>query len=341
MGLDAILVTERVNYCYLTGFTGTRGYLLVSGSDACLFTDFRYTQQAVEQTGGLDVKEIGSRWVEDMHRYLTEKKIRELGLEKEYISYQLYSLFHEKWPDINVRPEEKLTASLRVIKDDGEVRAIQQSVDLADQAFQYILGELKPGLREKDIELKLEYFMRSAGAKGSAFDIIVASGERGALPHGVASDKEMKQGEMVTMDFGCILHGYCSDITRTVFLGKAGKREKEIYRLVQEGQKMGVAAVRPGIRGEEADDVVRDFFAAAGHKAHFGHGLGHGVGMEVHEAPRLAPGAKEVLQPGMVVTVEPGIYIQGFGGVRIEDMVLVTEEGCRILTKSSKDLIEL
>ncbi len=330
-----------MNYRYLTGFTGTRGYLLVTEEGACLFTDFRYTQQAGEQAPGLEIREIGTRWVEDMHRYLNEKKIGELGLEKDYISYQLYALFSEKWPDIKLRPEDKLTASLRLIKDPEETAAIQEAVDLADQAFTYILGHIKPGLEEREIALKLEVYLREAGASERSFDFIVASGKRGALPHGVASHKVLQQGDLVTLDFGGILKGYCSDITRTLCLGKAGDRQKEIYRLVREGQERGLKAVKAGVTGEEADKVVRDFFGEAGYGEYFGHGLGHGVGMEVHEAPRLAPAAADGLEPGMVVTVEPGIYIPDFGGVRIEDMVLVTGEGCRVLTKSSKDLIEL
>ncbi len=341
LDLEGALVAEKVNYRYLTGFTGTRGYLLASRDDACLFTDFRYVQQARGQAPGLEVREIGPKWVEDLHRYLVERGITRLGLEKEYISYQLYALFAEKWPDIEPSPVEKLTLSLRGIKDAGEAEAIQKSVDLADRAFQYILPAIKPGVKERDISLKLEFFLRNAGAEDKSFDFIVASGERGAMPHGVASTKELEQGDLVTMDFGCIYQGYCSDITRTVSVGKAGQRQQELYELVAKGQQMGINAVKPGVAGKEVDAVVRDFFAAHGHAGHFGHGLGHGVGMEIHEAPRLSPESEDVLQPGMVVTVEPGLYIEGFGGVRIEDMVLVTAEGCRVLTKSSKDLKEL
>lgn len=341
LDLDGALVVEKVNYRYLTGFTGTRGYLLVSRDEACLFTDFRYMQQARGQAPGLDVREVGSLWVEDLHRYMTEQGIYRLGLEKEYISYHLYALFTEKWPHIELCPEEKLTSSLRERKDEEEVKIIQKSVDLADQAFQYILPALKAGVRERDISLKLEFFLRDAGAEDKSFDFIVASGERSAMPHGVASSKEMQQGDFLTMDFGCIYQGYCSDITRTVCLGKATKRQRELYSLVAAAQEMGLAAVKPGVMGKEVDAVVRDFFTAKGFGPHFGHGLGHGVGLEIHEVPRLSPEGVDILQPGMVVTVEPGLYIEGFGGVRIEDMVLVTQEGCRILTKSSKELQEL
>ncbi len=341
MQLDGILVTERVNYRYLTGFTGSRGYLLVLKGEACLFTDFRYTQQAGEQVPGLEIREIGNRWVEEIHEYLGEKKVEELGLEKDYLSYQLFDLLRDKWADIKLRPEEKLTAALRSLKDPEEVSVIQESVDLADRAFTYILGELKPGVRERDIALKLEFFLREAGASERSFDFIVASGKRGAMPHGVASEKALEEGDLVTLDFGGVFQGYCSDITRTLSLGKAGDREREIYRLVKEGQERGLAAVRPGVTGEEADKVVRDFFVEAGYGKCFGHGLGHGVGLEVHEAPRLAPTAVDRLEAGMIVTVEPGIYIPDFGGVRIEDMVLVTGDGCRVLTGSSKEFMEL
>jgi Xaa-Pro aminopeptidase len=339
--LEGALVAEKVNYRYLTGFTGTRGYLLVSRDDACLFTDFRYAQQARGQAAGLEVREIGPKWEEDLHRYIGEQGITRLGLEKEYISYQLFALLAEKWQDLDLCPVEKLTLSLREIKDAGEVELIGESVELADRAFQYILPALKPGVKERDISLKLEYFMREAGAEEKSFDFIVASGERSAMPHGVASPKELERGDLVTMDFGCINGGYCSDITRTVCLGKAGLRQREVYERVAKGQEMGIHAVKPGVTGKEVDAVVRDFFAAHGYAGHFGHGLGHGVGMEIHEVPRLSPEGEDVLRPGMVVTVEPGLYVEGFGGVRIEDMVLVTAEGCRVLTKSSKELIEL
>jgi Xaa-Pro aminopeptidase len=339
--LEGALVAEKVNCRYLTGFTGTRGYLVVSLDDACLFTDFRYVQQARGQAAGMEVREIGPKWVEDLHRYLTEQGIARLGLEKDYISYQLYALLAEKWQDIELSPVDRLTLSLREIKDAGEEKVIQESVDLADRAFQYILPALKAGAKERDISLQLEFFLRNKGAEDKSFDFIVASGERSAMPHGVACAKELAPGDLVTMDFGGIYQGYCSDITRTVVLGKAGQRQREVYELVAKGQEMGIKAVRPGVTGKEVDAVVRDFFAAQGYAGHFGHGLGHGVGMEIHEIPRLSPEATEVLQPGMVVTVEPGLYIEGFGGVRIEDMVLVTPDGCRVLTKSRKDLIEL
>ncbi len=340
--LDAILVTEKVSYRYLTGFMGTRAYLLVTADEVILFTDFRYVKQAREQVlDEVTVVEISFSWIEEILLVLKEKTIICLGLEKEYVSYQLYSLFKDKWPEIELTPVEKSVANLRLIKEEEEVKAIVRSVELADKAFKYILPELRPGRVERDIALELEYFLRREGAEGISFDFIVASGQRGTMPHGVASDKKLQTGNLITLDFGCVLNGYCSDITRTVALGEISSRQKEIYALVLEAQLLGLTAVGPGKTGKEVDAVVRDYFSSKDLVKYFGHGLGHGVGLEVHESPRLSPDSEEELKPGMVVTVEPGLYIDDFGGVRIEDMVLVTSKGCRVLTKSSKELIKL
>ncbi len=340
--LDAILLTEKVSYRYLTSFTGTRAYLLVTSDEVILFTDFRYVKQAKEQvSAAVTVVEVSFNWTEDILLVLKEKNIIRLGLEKEYVSYHLFSLFKDKWPEIELTPVEKSVTSLRLIKEEEEMKAIIRSVELADKAFKHILSELRPGRVERDISLELEYFLRREGAEAISFDFIVASGERGAMPHGVASDKKLQLGDLITLDFGCVLNGYCSDITRTVALGKISSRQKEIYNLVLEAQLLGLTAVGPSKTGKEVDAVVRDYFSSKDFGKYFGHGLGHGVGMEVHESPRLSPESEEELKLGMVVTVEPGLYIDGFGGVRIEDMVLVAKKGCQVLTKSSKELIVL
>ena len=324
----------------MTGFTGTRAYLLVTADEVILFTDFRYVKQAREQVPTVvTVVEISFSWAEDILLVLKEKNIIQLGLEKEYISYHLYSLFKDKWPEIELNPVEKSVTNLRLVKEEEEIKAIIRSVELSDKAFKYILPELRPGRVERDIALELEYFLRREGAESISFDFIVASGKRGAMPHGVASTKKLQAGDLITLDFGCVLDGYCSDITRTVALGEVSDCQKKVYDLVLEAQLLGLTAVGPGKSGKEVDAVVRDYFSSRDLGKYFGHGLGHGVGMEVHESPRLSPDSEEELKPGMVVTVEPGLYIEGFGGVRIEDMILVTVKGCRVLTKSSKELI--
>ncbi len=314
---------------------------MVTGEEAILFTDFRYTKQAKEQSQGVELVEITSRWVEEIFEILKKKGIKKIGFEKEYISYSLYSLFKSKWTGISLKPVNNAVTAFRAIKHQEEIDAITKSVELADKAFKHILAEIKPGRKEREIALELEYFMRKEGAEGISFDFIVASGIRGAMPHGVASEKKLKEGEMVTLDFGCVLKGYCSDISRTVVLGDPSEKQKEIYSLVNAAQSLGLESLRPGIKAEDADKKVRDYFSLKGYGDFFGHGLGHGVGMEVHEAPRLAPCSEDELIPGMVVTVEPGLYIDGFGGVRIEDMALITSEGYQVLTKSSKDFIQI
>lgn len=314
---------------------------MVTGEEAILFTDFRYTKQAKEQSQGVELVEITSRWVEEIFEILKKKGIKKIGFEKEYISYSLYSLFKNKWTGISFKPVNSAVTAFRAVKDQEEIDAIINSVELADKAFKHILAEIKPGRKEREIALELEYFMRKEGAEGISFDFIVASGIRGAMPHGVASEKKLKEGEMVTLDFGCVLKGYCSDISRTVVLGDPSEKQKEIYSLVNAAQSLGLESLRPGIKAEDADKKVRDYFSLKGYGDFFGHGLGHGVGMEVHEAPRLAPCSEDELIPGMVVTVEPGLYIDGFGGVRIEDMALITSEGYQVLTKSSKEFIQI
>jgi Xaa-Pro aminopeptidase len=214
---------------------------------------------------------------------------------------------------------------------------MQEAADLADQTFTYILTKLKPGVSENEIALEMEIYMRKHGATSSSFDTIVASGERSALPHGVASDRLLQANEFVKLDFGAYYHGYCSDLTRTVVLGKPTERHKQIYDTVLEAQLLALEKLKPGMTGREVDAIARNVITKAGYGDHFGHGTGHGLGMEIHEAPRLSLLSDTVLEPGMVVTVEPGIYIPGFGGVRIEDDVVITENGIRILTKSSKD----
>ena len=235
-------------------------------------------------------------------------------------------------------PTSRVVESLRAVKDEGERDAIRKAAAIADRAFERILEELRPGRTEREIALRLEFMMREMGADGASFDIIVASGPRSALPHGVASDRVLEKGDLVTLDFGASYRGYCSDITRTVVLGEPNDAQRRIYETVREAQQAAVDAIRPGMTGKEADRVARDRIKASGYEKYFGHGTGHGLGMEVHEAPRLSPRGEEILEPGMVVTVEPGIYLPEFGGVRIEDDVIVTEDGREVLTQSPKHL---
>ncbi|HWQ62334.1 MAG TPA: aminopeptidase P family protein, partial [Negativicutes bacterium] len=230
---------------------------------------------------------------------------------------------------------------LRMVKDEAELAALRVAVRLADAAFDHILAYIRPGVSEREIALELEFFMRKKGAEKAAFDIIVASGQRSALPHGLAGDKRIAAGEFVTMDFGAVYEGYHSDITRTVVVGKASSRQREIYDLVRAAQQAGLDAITAGRPGCEVDGAARRVIGDAGYGEYFGHGLGHGVGLAIHEEPRLSPVGDVVLAPNMTVTVEPGVYLPDWGGVRIEDTVVVTANGVQILTASSKELIQL
>ena len=230
---------------------------------------------------------------------------------------------------------------LRVIKNEEELAWMERAEQIGDEAFSYILGELRPGISELEVAAKLEYFMRSNGAEKVSFDAIVASGLNSAMPHAVPTGKLLEKGDFVTLDFGCKYQGYCSDMTRTVVIGKADSRQKEIYQIVLDAQLAALEGLRPGMTGAEGDRLAREAIEKAGYGEYFGHGLGHSVGLEIHEKPALSMKDQTVLCPGMIETVEPGIYIPGFGGVRIEDMVVLTETGIRNLTSSPKELIEV
>ncbi|WP_372812945.1 M24 family metallopeptidase [Paenibacillus sp.] len=338
-GLQALLITNATNRMYMTGFTGSAGYVLITGQRAVLLTDFRYMTQAPQQAIGYEVVEHAPNPMVTILDILTGAGLRKLGFEQQDLTYASYVSYGKALNGIDLVPTDKLVETLRLIKDDTEIAIMQAAADLADRTFSHILGLLKPGLKEKDIALEIEMFVRKHGAASTSFETIVASGERSALPHGKASDRVIGTDEFVKLDFGAYYQGYCSDITRTVVLGKPADKHREIYGIVLEAQLEALSRIRPGMTGREADAVARDVIKRHGYGDFFGHGTGHGLGMEIHEAPRLSVQGDIVLEPGMVVTVEPGIYLPGFGGVRIEDDIVITENGNRRLTQSSKDLI--
>jgi Xaa-Pro aminopeptidase len=340
-GLDAVFVASDVNRRYLTGFTGTSGYVLVTADRAYLLTDFRYMEQAAAQATAYEVVRHAANVGETVSELLKKLGIRRLGFEQDGLTYGDYQSYAGQWTGIELVPTKNLVEELRMVKDAGELSVMREAAALADAAFRHILGKLAPGVTEREIALELEWHMRQNGASAVSFQTIVASGERSALPHGVAGERPLGKGEFVTLDFGAYYKGYCSDLTRTVVLGKATDRQKEIYGIVLEAQQHALASLKPGMSGKEGDALARNVIAGHGYGEHFGHGTGHGLGMEIHEAPRLSQTSDAVLRPGMVVTVEPGIYISGFGGVRIEDDVVITETGAERLTHSPKELIEI
>lgn len=338
---DALLVTNPVNRRYLTGFTGSAGAVLVTRDHAALLTDFRYREQAPRQAVGFEIVEHGQSMNQTIADSLKQWGVKTLLFEDGNLTFAAYRALETAVSFLQLQPAGGLVEQLRMVKEDGEVAIMQEAADLADRAFAHILGYVKPGVKESDIALELEVFMRSQGATSSSFDTIVASGERSALPHGVASDRVIGRNEFVKLDFGAYYKGYCSDITRTVVVGAPSDKHREIYGIVLEAQLHALDNLAPGMTGKEGDALTRDIITRYGYGEYFGHGTGHGLGMEIHEAPRVSVAGDIVLTPGMTFTVEPGIYLPGFGGVRIEDDVVMTESGIHILTRSPKDLIVL
>jgi Xaa-Pro aminopeptidase len=339
LDLEAIFITNAYNRRYLSGFTGTSGYLIITKDQAILLTDFRYMTQAPAQAQYFQVMEHGPKAIETVKEILIKHSVKQLGFEQDEVTFGLYQNYAAALNPIKLIPTDQLVEKLRMFKDAAELQIMQEAADLADQTFSYILTKLKPGISEKDIALDMEIYMRKHGATSSSFDTIVASGERSALPHGVASERLLQLNEFVKLDFGAYYHGYCSDLTRTVFLGKPTEKHRQIYDIVLEAQLKALSILKPGMTGKEGDAAAREVIQKAGFGNNFGHGTGHGLGMEIHEAPRLSLLSETILEAGMVVTVEPGIYIPGFGGVRIEDDVVLVDNGIRILTHSSKDFI--
>lgn len=339
--VDCLLVTEINHVRYLSGFSGSNGMVILAPPKAYFLTDFRYLVQAQKEVKGCTVIIADRELTSELPKLpVFSKKIR-VGVEAAFVSLKLQGLLKDLLPKADFRPTEKLIESLAITKDSEEIRKIKKAVRIADQAFSETLKYVKPGVKEKDIAIELEYNMRFQGADASAFDIIVASGQRSSMPHGKASGKKLRKGDFVTLDFGAVYQGYTSDITRTVVLGKATAKQKKIYDIVLTAQKKGCKAAKPGLACSRLDGVVREVIMKSGYGDNFGHGLGHGIGMIVHDHPTLNPRSTDILREGMVVTIEPGIYIPNWGGVRIEDDVLITASGGQILTKSPKDLLEL
>ncbi|MGI6533449.1 MAG: M24 family metallopeptidase [Peptococcia bacterium] len=339
-GLDAFLITDAVHCFYLSGFTGTNGWLLITAAQEqdYLVTDFRYQEQAAEQVTGLRIELQGASAVTTISELAQQCGLKTIGLDQEKVTLAVYAQLKEAMPQVTLLPSANPATEIRKRKNSQELQFIKKAVEIADKAFLHLLDYVRPGLSEKEIALELEFFMRRLGGTKNAFETIVASGERSALPHGVASNRILQDGDLVLLDFGTVYQGYHSDLTRTLYIGEPDGKAREIYQLVLRAQEAVLAQIQPGMKANELDAIARKMIAEAGYGAEFGHGLGHGVGLEIHEKPSLSPRDETVLEPGMVVTVEPGIYLPRWGGIRIEDMVVITPGGCEILTKSPKVL---
>ncbi len=340
--LDAILVTSAANRFYLSEFSGSAGKLLITKNDQnFLLTDFRYKEQAANETENFEIVEINKNPQEKLAEFIKERNINSLGFEDEDMSYKDYNKLNNLCQDIAFIPLEESITELRLIKEQKEIEKIREAIRIAESAYEEILNFIKPGIKEIEIAAELEYILRKKGGEGPSFDFIVASGKRSSLPHGVASDKKVKEGEFITIDFGTYYRGYCSDMTRTLVLGDPEPKQEKIYNLVLKAHKKVIEEVKPGMSGKEADQIARDIIKEAGYGEYFGHGLGHGLGIEVHEGPKVSYQSDVELKAGMVFTDEPGIYIPDYGGVRIEDDILLQESGCQVLNGLSKELITL
>ena len=334
-GLDAIVITSAENLRYLSGFTGGEGFLVLTKEQNTVIVDSRYTIQAKQQAKGFEVIEYKA----NPYKLIADMGFAKIGFEDGNISYAVYNKLKDTAGELAGVSAD--LDNLRKVKKEEEARCIRRAESIGDVAFEHILHFIKPGITEREVALELEYFMKKNGASALAFDTIVAVAERSALPHAEATDRSVEDGQFVLMDYGCKYNGYCGDMTRTVAVGNIDDRMKNIYDIVLKAQKEALKAVCAGAKNKEVDAVARDIIRDAGFGENFGHALGHGVGLLVHEAPNLSPRSEDTLQAGNIVTVEPGIYVEDFCGVRIEDLVLVTENGCENFTKSAKDLIIL
>jgi len=358
LGVEGLIICKAENLFYLSKFTGGEGLIFLTQREALLLVNFCYLEQAKWETD-LKVLKTDSNSL-SLSTYLNpvrninlatrhniisngvkSLKVRRVGFEEDFLTYQQYLDFKKRLKGIELKPLLNIVEKIREVKEEEEIAKILRAAEITDEGFNYILPSIKLGVREEEIANKLSYFLISRGAERTAFSPIVASGERSAWPHWTAGRKRLERGDLIILDFGAVFQGYCSDFTRTVVLGKASREQKKIYYAVAEAQKEALEKVEKGIRCSSLDRIARKSLGKRGYSKFFGHNLGHGVGVSVHERPSLSAKNKSKLKAGMVLTIEPGIYIPNLGGVRIEDMVLVTKTGKQILTKSPKELIEI
>ncbi len=337
---EAVIIHKPSNMRYLSGYTG-EGMLVLSHGVRAIITDFRYTEQVGQQAPGWTCLEIstGIGHADLVGQVLKEHGLTSARYEDDYVTVKGYETLVQKLPGVAITSLNRAPETLRMVKDEAELAQMEKACALSSQAFDYICGVIKPGMTEQQLKLELEYRMLSLGADSVAFSTIVASGPNGSLPHAVPGSRRVEKGDMVTLDFGARVNGYCADMTRTVAVGEPSAKMKEIYAIVLEAQMTCQDALAPGKVCKDIDALARDIIGAAGYGEHFGHGLGHGVGIDIHEEPRLSRVGVELLTPGHVVTVEPGIYLPGIGGVRIENTCVITQSGARSLVDAPRELL--
>ncbi|MFZ5980825.1 MAG: M24 family metallopeptidase [Candidatus Zixiibacteriota bacterium] len=341
--LDGMIFTHLDHVRYLTGYTGTNGLLVISRDGVDFFTDFRYADQARTQVKGarVHISAKGDLVANLKDFQPVHKKYYKFGVTEEYLNVGGLKKLAAGVPEAVFLGADKLVEELGWVKEPEELRAIKKAVAIGDIAFERVLQLIAPGVKERELSAELEYQMMMLGSEKPAFETIVASGYRSAMPHGVASDKKVKKGDFITFDFGATVDGYVSDMTRTVVVGKATSRQKKIYGIVLRAQLAGIKKVKAGIKAKEVDLTCRQIITKAGYGKNFGHGTGHGIGYFIHLGPRVSFQSEDKLMVNNVITIEPGIYLSGWGGVRIEDDVVVTRSGCQVLNKAEKNLLEL
>jgi Xaa-Pro aminopeptidase len=334
--LDAILVSQPENRRYLSGFTGSSGWLLISAERSTLATDFRYYEQVGREAPDFELARIEGKFVDLLPRLLTDFGTQRLGFESQHVTVDQLYAWSQPTDGVQWVPLKETVETIRAVKDEDEVGALRRSAALTDAAFGHLMEVLRPGMTELEAAWEIEAYMRTHGASKVAFDLIVAAGPNGALPHARAGNHAIQPGEPIVIDIGCVLDGYCSDMTRTICLGKPNDNYLRVWDTVLQAQEAAEAAICAEMGGVEADAVARDLIKASGYGEQFGHGLGHGVGLAVHEKPRASWLSEDILVAGMTLTIEPGIYLPGEFGVRLEDLVIIHEEGVEILSSSPK-----
>ena len=339
-GIEAFVISTQANIYYISKFYAEAGValILVSQKDAIMISDGRFMSEAKEVTTGLDIRRWKSSLFADLGSVLDEKNIHDVYIDEQDVCYGDAKLLDAN-TKANIHSAPSIIEDMRHIKSKEELENIQQACRIADESFDAILSFIKPGITEKEVADELEFQMRKRGASTCSFETIVASGHRGALPHGVASEKILQKGDMATMDFGALYHHYCSDITRTICIGEVDSQLLEVYDIVKEAQALGAKTLKAGVKSQDLERVIREYIQSKGYDLI--HGPGHSFGLEIHEHPFISKGSDYVFEENVVVTLEPGIYIPGLGGVRIEDDFLVTKDGCEVLTHACKDRIVL
>ena len=334
--IDTAFISSKDNIRYYSGFTGTLAFLLITEHKSIIVTDSRYTVRAQEESPDYEIYQLksGDNWIKNSTDQIKSKVI---GFEGNFVSFNMLNQLKERankdliWKDYSEQISKE-----RVIKSKSEVEKIEAAISISDRAFNAVSKEIEVGMTEKEIAWEIEKEMRILGAESISFDTIVASGLNGSKPHHSPTNKQISNGEAITIDMGAKLNGYCSDLTRTIFIGKPDEKFKKIYNIVLRSQLISIETAKDGMTGEEIDKISRDIISEEGFGEYFGHSLGHGVGLEIHENPGVGPNSKNEITPGMVYTIEPGIYIDGWGGLRIEDMVLMTDNGNKLLSHAEK-----